>query len=80
MSTDLQGWIGRSETADDLVTPAPYAALCATLDRPVERPEPGTPLPPLWPANSPANVKKSRGTNAPRFHANYRFLTLETKL
>jgi len=48
MSIDLQAWIGRSEAADDVVTAAPYAALCATLDRPVERPRPGTPLPPLW--------------------------------
>src|SRR3954466_15319263 len=48
MSLDLKSWIGRSETADDVVTPTPYAALCATLDRPVERPQSGTPLPPLW--------------------------------
>jgi 3-methylfumaryl-CoA hydratase len=48
MTMDLKSWIGRSETADDVVTPTPYAALCATLDRPVERPKPGTELPPLW--------------------------------
>ena len=48
MAMDLKSWIGRSETADDVVTPTPYAALCATLDRPVERPKPGTELPPLW--------------------------------
>ena len=48
MAMDLKSWIGRSETAEDVVTPTPYAALCATLDRPVERPKPGTELPPLW--------------------------------
>ncbi|CAO3440240.1 COGs COG3777 [Azospirillum endophyticum] len=41
-------WIGRTETVSDTVTPTPYAALSATLDRPAERPEAGTPLPPLW--------------------------------
>ena len=45
---ELKSWIGRSETAEDVVTQTPYAALCATLDRPVERPQPGTELPPLW--------------------------------
>jgi 3-methylfumaryl-CoA hydratase len=41
-------WIGRTESRDDLVTPAPVRALNATLDRdPIEVP-PGTPLPPLW--------------------------------
>ena len=30
------------------MTPTPYAALSATLDRPAERPAPGTPLPALW--------------------------------
>jgi len=48
MSIDLQDWIGRTETVDDVATAAPCAALCATLDRPVERPQAGTPLPPLW--------------------------------
>src|SRR6188768_2099075 len=41
-------WIGRTETVSDVVTPTPYAALSATLDRPAERPAPGTPLPALW--------------------------------
>jgi 3-methylfumaryl-CoA hydratase len=48
MTMDLRSWIGRSETADDIVTPTPVAALRATLDRPVERPQSGTELPPLW--------------------------------
>lgn len=41
-------WIGKSETVGDVVTATPYAALSATLDRSVERPAAGTPLPPLW--------------------------------
>ena len=45
---DLASWIGKTETAHDVVTATPYAALCATLDRPAERPAAGTPLPPLW--------------------------------
>ncbi|QCO16397.1 acyl-CoA dehydrogenase [Azospirillum brasilense] len=47
-ATDAKDWIGRTETVSDTVTPTPYAALSATLDRPAERPAPGTPLPPLW--------------------------------
>lgn len=45
---DLREWIGRSETVTDVVTATPCAALSATLDRPVERPAAGTPLPALW--------------------------------
>ena len=44
----LADWIGRTETVTDSATATPYAALAATLDRAAERPEPGTPLPPLW--------------------------------
>jgi 3-methylfumaryl-CoA hydratase len=44
----VKDWIGRTETVEDTITAAPVAALCATLDRPPERPAPGTPLPPLW--------------------------------
>jgi 3-methylfumaryl-CoA hydratase len=47
-SNALQQWIGRSETVSDLVTPFPYAALSATLDRPCERPANGVEVPPLW--------------------------------
>ncbi|GAA4249122.1 acyl-CoA dehydrogenase [Azospirillum formosense] len=47
-ATSAKDWIGRSETVSDTVTPTPYAALSATLDRPAERPAAGTPLPPLW--------------------------------
>jgi 3-methylfumaryl-CoA hydratase len=45
---NLQDWTGRSETAEDVVTAAPYAALSATLDHDPARPAPGTLLPPLW--------------------------------
>ena len=47
-TADLAGWIGRTETVDDIVTATPYAALSATLDREPERPAVGTTLPPLW--------------------------------
>jgi 3-methylfumaryl-CoA hydratase len=47
-STNLADWVGRTETVTDTLTPTPYAALSATLDRAVARPEPGTPLPALW--------------------------------
>src|SRR5512144_1088874 len=45
---DLSTWIGRSETAHDVVAPAPVAALAATLDHPLAPVAPRTPLPPLW--------------------------------
>jgi 3-methylfumaryl-CoA hydratase len=45
---NLADWIGRTETVTDTFAPTPYAALSATLDRPADRPEPGTPLPALW--------------------------------
>ena len=45
---NLQEWIGRSESVSDTATATPYAALSATFDREALRPEPGTPLPPLW--------------------------------
>ena len=45
---NLKDWIGRSETVADVITATPYAALSATLDRPADRPTPGTALPPLW--------------------------------
>ncbi|HEY2865181.1 MAG TPA: MaoC family dehydratase N-terminal domain-containing protein [Casimicrobiaceae bacterium] len=45
---NLQSWIGRTETSTDVITPTPYAALSATLDREPRRPPGGTPLPPLW--------------------------------
>ena len=45
---DLTAWIGRTESVEDIVTATPCAALSALLDRPPERPVPGTPLQPLW--------------------------------
>jgi 3-methylfumaryl-CoA hydratase len=44
----LQTWQGRSETLEDLLTPAPLRALSATLDREDALPVAGTELPPLW--------------------------------
>ena len=44
----LQTWQGRSETLEDLITPAPLRALSATLDRDDTLPFAGTELPPLW--------------------------------
>ena len=46
--TNLREWIGSSETATDVITATPYAALSATLARPAERPPAGTRLPALW--------------------------------
>ncbi len=46
---NLQDWIGRSETVEDIATAAPCAALSATLDKmPADRPASGAPLPRLW--------------------------------
>lgn len=45
---NLQDWTGRQEVRTDLLSPTPYAALAATLDRDPAPPEPGTVLPPLW--------------------------------
>jgi len=45
---ELKEWIGKAQSVSDVVTPTPYAALCAMLDRPAERPLPGTRLPELW--------------------------------
>jgi 3-methylfumaryl-CoA hydratase len=45
---NLNEWIGKSESVTDTLTATPYAALSATLDRPAERPQPGTALPALW--------------------------------
>src|SRR6478672_8080795 len=45
---DLRDWIGRTESADDVITATPVAALAATLDRASKRPAAGTALPPLW--------------------------------
>ena len=44
----LRHWIGKTESADDHVTPVPVAALYATLDLDTAMSQPGDPLPPLW--------------------------------
>jgi 3-methylfumaryl-CoA hydratase len=44
----LRSWIGKSESRSDIVTPAPVAALSATLDRDDPAPQSGDALPPLW--------------------------------
>jgi 3-methylfumaryl-CoA hydratase len=46
--SDLRSWIGRTDARADQVTPAPLAALAATLDRDELFPKAGDPLPPLW--------------------------------
>jgi len=48
MLAHLQTWQGRSETLEDLITPAPLRGLSATLDRDDDLPVAGTALPPLW--------------------------------
>lgn len=45
---NLQDWTGRQEVRTDLLSPTPYAALAATLDRDPALPAAGTVLPPLW--------------------------------
>src|SRR6516225_11817996 len=46
--SELQKWIGKTETVSDQVAPIPAAALAATLDLAVPPPKSGDPLPPLW--------------------------------
>ncbi len=47
-AVNLNDWVGRSETVSDHITPTPYAALSAMLDRAPERPAVGAELPGLW--------------------------------
>ena len=44
----LEAWIGRTESREDLISPAPAAGLSATLDYSTPRASVGDPLPPLW--------------------------------
>lgn len=44
----LREWLGKTEAAEDEVTPVPIAALSATLNREPAAPHAGDPLPPLW--------------------------------
>ncbi len=43
-----RAWIGRTQTARDLVTASPVARLAATLDRDDPPPKTGDALPPVW--------------------------------
>jgi 3-methylfumaryl-CoA hydratase len=45
---ELRQWIGRTETLEDCVTPAPLRALAATLDRENLTVEQGDAIPPCW--------------------------------
>ena len=45
---DYADWIGRTESAEDVITLQPVAAMSATLDRDDPQPMAGDPLPPLW--------------------------------
>ncbi len=44
----LRKWVEKTETATDLITPTPMAALAATLDIESPCPKAGAPVPPLW--------------------------------
>lgn len=44
----LADWVGKTETAEDLITANQLAGMSATLDRDDPAPVPGTPLPPGW--------------------------------
>jgi 3-methylfumaryl-CoA hydratase len=44
----LQKWVGKTETAADLITPTPIAALVATLDMESSGPKAGDAVPALW--------------------------------
>lgn len=44
----LQTWVGKTETLDDVITAAPMRCQAALLDRDDAPPTPGTVLPPLW--------------------------------
>jgi len=46
--SELQKWIGKTETVLDQITPVPAAALAAMLDLDVTQAKPGDPLPLLW--------------------------------
>ena len=44
----LRDWVGKTQTAEDLITAWPVRALIATLDTPDPPPHDGDALPPLW--------------------------------
>jgi 3-methylfumaryl-CoA hydratase len=44
----LRDWVGKTQTAEDLIAPWPVRALIATFDEKDPAPRNGDPLPPLW--------------------------------
>ena len=46
--SEFEDWVGRRETAEDVIAAGPVERLSATLGRNDERPMPGDPLPPCW--------------------------------
>lgn len=46
--TELQKWVGKTETQTDQITATPLAAMSATLDIDAPQPRPGDPVPSLW--------------------------------
>ena len=46
--TDFDDWLGRRESAEDVIAPGPVARLLATLGRSDPPPREGDALPPLW--------------------------------
>ena len=47
-SDDLQAWVGRRQSSDDVIAATPVRALAATLDHTAAPVQPGDLLPPLW--------------------------------
>jgi 3-methylfumaryl-CoA hydratase len=45
---DLRSWVGRRESAEDVISPAPLSRLAVTLGRDDPPPRAGDPLPPCW--------------------------------
>jgi 3-methylfumaryl-CoA hydratase len=62
---DLAAWVGRTETLDDLIAPAPVRGLLATLDHPSDAIGPGTPVPPLghWTCFLPHHAQSETGAD-----------------
>ncbi len=48
MGRDYSDWVGRRESAEDIISPGPVSRLAATLGRDDPPPRPGDHLPPCW--------------------------------